>query len=191
MIIMKNKQIQSIIVLLLTIIALASTVFAWYTVSNMNQVDPFIVNTTSYKMDLTLKINDEIANAKDEVEAILFNAKPSDEFVFELTVNFSGSVNNYETNIMLFQIEQSPLLEAFYIKDMKVYIYQNEVLEKENILSNMYLNELINSNNNVSLGSVSFNPNETKIISFTLVFDELSQIQAEILKINGIRIIGA
>jgi|GEM_PF-3751254 len=188
---MKNKQIQSIIVLLLTIIALASTVFAWYTVSNMNQVDPFIVNTTSYKMDLTLKINDEIANAKDEVEAILFNAKPSDEFVFELTVNFSGSVNNYETNIMLFQIEQSPLLEAFYIKDMKVYIYQNEVLEKENILSNMYLNELINSNNNVSLGSVSFNPNETKIISFTLVFDELSQIQAEILKINGIRIIGA
>ena len=186
---MKNKTVQSIILLILTLIALASTVFAWFAITDLNKVEPFALNVSDYSMELTLKINNEEANDKQQIDAILANAKPSDEFIFNLSIKFTGNVSNYETNILLYKIETSPLLEAFYIKDGKVSIYfESEVDELE--LNNQYLNELRNIEENIELATITFNPGDTKTIEFTLVFDELSEIQSEILIINSIRIIG-
>ncbi|HHT55066.1 MAG TPA: hypothetical protein GX012_00715 [Acholeplasma sp.] len=186
---MKNKTVQSIILLILTLIALASTVFAWFAITDMNRVEPFALNVSDYSMELTLKINNEEANNKQQIDAILANAKPSDSFVFNLSIKFTGNVSNYETNILLYKIETSPLLEAFYIKDGKVSIYFGS--EEQTItLTNEYLDGLIDLDENIILASISFNPGDTKSIEFTLVFDELSEVQSKILKINSIRIIG-
>ena len=186
---MKNKTVQSIILLILTLIALASTVFAWFAITDMNRVEPFALNVSDYSMELTLTINEQEANNKTQIDALLANAKPSDEFHFSLSITFTGNVSNYQTNILLYKIETSPLLEAFYIKDGKVSIYYGS--EEQTItLANEYLDDLIDLDENIILASISFNPGDTKSIEFTLVFDELSEVQSEILKINSIRIIG-
>src|SRR5690554_847951 len=185
--IMKNKTVQSIILLILTLIALASTVFAWFAITDMNRVEPFALNVSDYSMELTLTINNEEANNKQQIDAILANAKPSDSFVFNLSIKFTGNVSNYETNILLYKIEESALLTEFYITNGRVRF--GEEVEEELNFNDQSLNDL-SIDGNIKLATVSFNPEETKTIEFTLVFNEQSTVQGKTLIINSIRIIG-
>jgi len=183
---MKNKTIQSVVLLILTLIALASTVFAWFAITDMNRVEPFALNVSDYSMDLTLTINEQEANNKTQIDTLLANAKPSDEFRFSLSITFTGNVSNYQTNILLYKIEESVLLTEFYITNGRVR-FGEEVLElnfNDQSLSSLRVNGDIN------LTTVSFNPGETKTIEFTLVFDEESILQGEELIINSIRVTG-
>src|SRR5690554_2033774 len=178
--IMKNKTVQSIILLILTLIALASTVFAWFAITDMNRVEPFALNVSDYSMELTLTINNEEANNKQQIDAILANAKPSDSFVFNLSIKFTGNVSNYETNILLYKIEESALLTEFYITNAKVR-FGEDILDLN--FNDQSLNDL-REDGNIKLATVSFNPEETKTIEFTLVFNEQSTVQGETLIIN-------
>lgn len=184
---MKNKTVQSIILLILTLITLASTVFAWFAITDMNRVEPFALNVSDYSMELTLTINDEEANNKQQIDDILANAKPSDSFVFNLSIKFTGNVSNYETNILLYKIEESALLTEFYITNGRVRF--GEEVEEELNFNDQSLNDL-SIDGNINLATVSFNPNETKTIEFTLVFNEDSIVQGETLIINSIRVTG-
>src|SRR5690606_31145298 len=136
-------------------------------------------------------INDLPANTKEAVDLIFLNAKPNDSFKFNLKVKFTGNVSNYQTQILLFNISNSPLLEAFYIKDGSII----KKIENDNYVEILneekyYLIDLIDEEKNITLTTHTFNNNDEIELEFTLVFDKESQIQEQKLIINSIRIKG-
>lgn len=177
---MKKSLNKSIILLILTIFTLTTTVFAWFQISDSVKVGDFAVNATSYEVELVLKVNDQILN-KNEIQNLLYNTKPSDKINFELSITFKGNVNNYNTNIKLYQVttNNDDILNDFKLIETSL---DDQVLSVEdtNLVGGTTL-----------LTEAIFNPGETKVLKFTLYFDSLSEIQKSNITINGIVVEGA
>lgn len=192
---MKNELLKSLILLLISLIVLAATVIAWFAVSSTNKVDDFLLNSTSYKMELTLevKVNENeytLISTKEQMDQLFSNAIPSDTFKFKIGINYLGS-KDLVVDILLYNITDSELLEWFYIKDMvSVYNDLND-LESSKDFQNKSLEELRDSNKNVMLfNDLTLEVNSNKHIEFSLVFNENSEVQNKILEIKALRLAG-
>lgn len=192
---MKNELIKSLILLLVSLIVLAATVIAWFAVSSTNKVDDFLLNSTSYKMELTLevKVNENeytLISTKEKMDQLFSNAIPSDTLKFKIGINYLGS-KDLVVDILLYNITDSELLEWFYIKDMvSVYNDLND-LESSKDFQNKSLEELRDSNKNVMLfNDLTLEVNSNKHIEFSLVFNENSEVQNKILEIKALRLAG-
>lgn len=192
---MKNELLKSLILLLVSLIVLAATVIAWFAVSSTNKVDDFLLNSTSYKMELTLevKVNENeytLISTKEQMDQLFSNAIPSDTLKFKIGINYLGS-KDLVVDILLYNITDSELLEWFYIKDMvSVYNDLND-LESSKDFQNKSLEELRDSNKNVMLfNDLTLEVNSNKHIEFSLVFNENSEVQNKILEIKALRLAG-
>lgn len=192
---MKNELLKSLILLLISLIVLAATVIAWFAVSSTNKVDDFLLNSTSYKMELTLevKVNENeytLISTKEQMDQLFSNAIPSDTLKFKIGINYLGS-KDLVVDILLYNITDSELLEWFYIKDMvSVYNDLND-LESSSDFQNKSLKELRDSNKNVMLfNDLTLEVNSNKHIEFSLVFNENSEVQNKILEIKALRLAG-
>lgn len=192
---MKNELLKSLILLLISLIVLAATVIAWFAVSSTNKVDDFLLNSTSYKMELTLevKVNENeytLISTKEQMDQLFSNAIPSDTLKFKIGINYLGS-KDLVVDILLYNITDSELLEWFYIKDMvSVYNDLND-LESSKDFQNKSLEELRDSNKNVMLfNDLTLEVNSNKHIEFSLVFNENSEVQNKILEIKALRLAG-
>lgn len=191
---MQKELTKSLILLSISLVLLATTVFAWFAISSSNKIDEFALNSTSYKMELSLevKLNNgtyTLISTKKQMDELFSNAIPSDVFSFKLNINYLGS-DDLNVDILLYNIADSELLEWFYIKDF-VSVYSINQLLTEIDLKDKTLNELRDSNKNVILlNNLTLEVNSIKTIEFSLVFNENSEVQNKILEINALRVAG-
>lgn len=189
---MENKKIiLSFLSMVFSILLLAASVFAWFTLQSQTRIDEIVLNVNKLKSEIKLEVskNDgefiELIEMQD-FDALFGNSVPSDKFHFRLTITNKSSK---ETNlkVVLSSIysdnvnEGFDMRNVFYIEDGVVTINGiDKVLEiNEEELDQLFdqklnlynFNNLISNNNITILENYNFEIEESVIIEFKIIYD--------------------
>lgn len=187
-----KKIVYSLISLAFSILLLASSVFAWYTLRSTSSVDEIVINVDNLKVDIVLeakKNNGEFIKIVEveEFENLFRNCVPSDSFLFKLSIT-NKSTRVTKLKVLLNDIysvnpnEGFDMRNVFYIEDglvkvnnIETYLkFKNENIEPvHNQELNLYnINNLTSNNSIILLEGYNFNANQTVEIEFKIVYDE-------------------
>lgn len=208
----KTKFTGLIIILIITLASLVGVTFSWILIQNSLNADNLLVITESKNITLTVEVkcNNEAyktVETKNEYIAMFYNAKPSDNFAFRLSIKNVGNIaattslsfvnitNMYVDdsyyditvdengiNVKTLKDDVPNLLEWYNIDEVKLTrtATTSTVLDKP-------LSELIDANNNWYLyNSQVINVNETLIVEFNMSYDENSTIQGININVDSI-----
>src|SRR5690554_921683 len=189
---MENKKIiLSFLSMVFSILLLAASVFAWFTLQSQTRIDEIVLNVNNLKSEIKLEVSKNDGKfieliEKQDFDALFGNSVPSDKFHFRLTITNKSSK---ETNlkVVLSSIysdnvnEGFDMRNVFYIKDGVVTINGiDKVLEiNEEELDQLFdqelnlynFNNLISNNNITILENYNFEIEESVIIEFKIIYD--------------------
>jgi len=189
---MENKKIiLSFLSMVFSILLLAASVFAWFTLQSQTRIDEIVLNVNNLKSEIKLEVSKNDGEfieliEKQDFDALFGNSVPSDKFHFRLTITNKSSK---ETNlkVVLSSIysdnvnEGFDMRNVFYIKDGVVTINgKDKVLEiNEEELDQLFdqelnlynFNNLISNNNITILENYNFEIEESVIIEFKIIYD--------------------
>lgn len=189
---MENKKIiLSFLSMVFSILLLAASVFAWFTLQSQTRIDEIVLNVNNLKSEIKLEVSKNDGEfieliEKQDFDALFGNSVPSDKFHFRLTITNKSSK---ETNlkVVLSSIysdnvnEGFDMRNVFYIKDGVVTINGiDKVLEiNEEELDQLFdqelnlynFNNLISNNNITILENYNFEIEESVIIEFKIIYD--------------------
>ena len=189
---MENKKIiLSFLSMVFSILLLAASVFAWFTLQSQTRIDEIVLNVNNLKSEIKLEVSKNDGEfiepiEKQDFDALFRNSVPSDKFHFRLTITNKSSK---ETNlkVVLSSIysdnvnEGFDMRNVFYIKDGVVTINgKDKVLEiNEEELDQLFgqelnlynFNNLISNNNITILENYNFEIEESVIIEFKIIYD--------------------
>lgn len=189
---MENKKIiLSFLSMVFSILLLAASVFAWFTLQSQTRIDEIVLNVNNLKSEIKLEVSKNDGKfieliEKQDFDALFGNSVPSDKFHFRLTITNKSSK---ETNlkVVLSSIysdnvnEGFDMRNVFYIEDGVVTINGiGKVLEiNEEELDQLFdqelnlynFNNLISNNNITILENYNFEIEESVIIEFKIIYD--------------------
>lgn len=204
----KKTILSSLLSFAVTIIFLAATIFAWFTLQSSVSIDDFVVNVHDLKSDIKLEIirNGEepvLINSEEDFNNVFSDALPSYTFLFRLTITNESTrdttikvVLNNISNVNL-ENEDYDMRDVFYLKDGIVNISGTEFniepqeWDQESGFNKYSLNNLIEYKNIVLLNNFAFETQQQIVIEFTIVYDENTsavKYQTGKLHIDGIYI---
>lgn len=192
---MENKKFfGSLMAFALTVLLLAATIFAWFSLQEKADVGDLILQTNMLDADILIEISknsgdyEELTTAA-ELEVMFFNTIPSDTFDFRLTI-LNASTRSANIRVELVGITSSneedkedfDLRNVFYINEGKVtvngttsildVITTDPIEEKGQILNQYNLNNLIVNNKITLLPTTVIDQEEDAVIEFTLIYDQ-------------------
>lgn len=190
-----RKRIYSLIFLILTVILLGSTVYAWFSLGSKTTVDFIEMNVGTDQVETYLYIkknNEEEVRiiSQDDILNVLNLGVPGDEYQFRLrvvnhrskTTKVNLTLNNITTRSHL-GYEEADIRDVYVIVDAKVYYGANFVTLSPNTttpavgldsqeLSVNRINNFINTNYIVLLNQVEIPVSTTTDVTFIIKFDE-------------------
>lgn len=190
-----NKKLFAITFLILTLILLGSSIYAWFTVGIQDNVDFIEINVSSKHVEthLYIKKNDEPevpVLTQEDIQTIFSGSLPGDKYRFRLSLN-NRSSNERTLNINLTNIislpdlgfESADLKDAFLIQSAKVSIGNVDVILTPNstdistgvdgqILDVNRINNFIVSNEIKLVDNKLLPADATTDVIFTISFDE-------------------
>lgn len=189
---MENKKIiLSFLSMVFSILLLAASVFAWFTLQSQTRIDEIVLNVDNLKSEIKLEVSKNDGEfieliEKQDFDALFGNSVPSDKFHFRLTITNKSSK---ETNlkVVLSSIysdnvnEGFDMRNVFYIEDGvvtingigKVLEINEEELDKlfDQELNLYNFNNLISNNNITILENYNFKIEESVKIEFKIIYD--------------------
>lgn len=190
-----NKKLFAITFLILTLILLGSSIYAWFTVGMQDNVEFIEINVSSKQVEshLYIKKNEEPevhVMTQEDIQAIFNGSLPGDAYRFRLSLaNHSSSERLLSitlTNIISVAdlgFESADLKDAFLIQSAKVSVGTEDVILTPNstdiqtgvdgqILDINRLNNFLVSNEIKLLNGALLPASATTDVIFTIVFDE-------------------
>lgn len=143
--IFNKKILASLIMLFATSIMLATTVFAWITLSEKTKVNDFVIPFGIEDATLTFKMkknNGEYVDVRtfDQINEVIANSLPNDKYYFRLTIMNNNQIPENVT-VKLHNIKNKntndgyDMLDVFYLVDGKItttIIHNDESDDTEN-----------------------------------------------------------
>lgn len=189
-----KKLFYSLLSLAFSILLLASSVLAWYTLRSTSSVEEIVVNVDNLKVDIVLqakKNNGEFVKIVEveEFEKLFRNCVPSDSFLFKLTIT-NKSTRSTKLKVLLYEIhsinsnEGFDMRNVFYIEDGLVKVnnvethleYKNANLDPvyDQELNLYNINNLTSNNSIILLEDYDFKSYQTVELEFKIVYDMLT-----------------
>jgi len=204
----KKTIFGSLLSLALTVLLLATTVYAWFTLQSHASIESFVIDVHEMTSSITLEVS---KNGEDFVElitqedfnAIFADALPSNTFLFKLTIE-NQSTRSTTIKVVLHNIENDNVNVEFDMRD--VFFLDKGIisldgddldpLEIENEDPNpefddYCLNNLLLDGDIILIDDYSFEIDQDVVIMFTIIYDENTsaiEYQAGKLHISAIYI---
>lgn len=187
-----NKIISSVLSLILVLLILGATVFAWFTLSNQSKVESVLFEVNNYDLKLKMEVKKNngqftILSTKDEMATFFSNIVPNDILYFRLTLtNTSKNDLNYDVTLKNItssnNLEEYDMLNVLYLVDGKIIldnqeIYVDKKSEDSIILFGQELNpyrfnNIVDDYFDLNLCSnQNIVPNEVEVIEYALSYD--------------------
>ncbi|MDD4000564.1 MAG: hypothetical protein PHX62_06705 [Bacilli bacterium] len=206
----KLKLVESLLALLCAILLLATTVFAWISLSPKAEIQEFVVTAGDYDVEVSFSINKNggdyyLMTTKTQIENFFQDAVPNDNFGFRLSVknisDFEISADIVLANVLSSNVETGyNILDVFFIVDGVIMVNEDEEELTPNSLLpvtlygqnlELYrLSNLLDDNNNILLlDDLAFTFEETIVIEFNLKYDHTTSqfsYQEGVLNIDSI-----
>lgn len=214
---MKDKKlVKAFVMFILAISTLATSVFAWFSVSSQTQIGQIVGETSSYKAALVfaVKKNSDLdyieISTTNELSLVMNNIIPNDKIHFKISMSNIGTIDTTMAVKIRNLVSEIPypgynMLDIYYLENGLIYIKDMATLEEvpvqkigdtleivkyDQVLSPYRLSYLVDAQFNLNLiDNLVFPIGKSIEITFTLVYDqntERSEYEDGQLHLNSI-----